>query len=585
MAGFTGICGNKTAATAETVKRAAQSTVYARHTQVKLLCDTPHLLLAQSAIDFLQEAWMTLHQDDVSVWIDGEIYNQEKLAQVPGETFSQTLLAYYQQNNLDALLAKTDGVFVILICDHKKQSLTIVTDRYGIKPFYLYQHQGVLIVASELKCFPYFKAFNLKIRAGIIDSFMDLEHLMGTATWFEGVDLVEPATIYTYYIAHDRLESKRYWSWSGIQSNKISLPEASEQVGHLLQQAIRKRAYGNYRVGVGLSGGFDSRAILASIQDKKPITYTFGIPESTDVKIAKRVAALAGVKNVHFDMHVEQWLQKRFSGIWKVDGMLSAVHMHYSHLMDKIPDIMDVNLSGFVGDGVLGQNYIVKKGKSFLNKRITNDIAQHYYGKHVHFSDTRDSFFDIDKTDAYLFYNRGRRLTGLGLEEAAKTIGQRIPFMDTDLLDFVYSLPDEYRAGNRLYHRALLKLYPEFYTDIPHANTGMPINLNPGFMYKAERKMHWFIEGVRFRLGLTNSYSDVGTWLKEPGLVTFIQDLLNRKHALYANFTDSDYRALHFEPHLKGKLKKIKPVMGAITLEIWLQQILNQKYLPEERSF
>jgi asparagine synthase (glutamine-hydrolysing) len=579
MAGFTGICSANVTTSEQAVKNAAQATVYAQHTVVDVLCAGHDLIIAKSSISILNERWMQLQKLGISIWVDGEVYNQAELAQQPGETFSETVLAHYQQGTLASLLAKVDGVFIVVIYDNHNQTLSILTDRYGIKPFYLYARNNSLIFATELKCFPFFESFKLKIRADVVDSFIDLEHLMGTATWFEGVELVEPATIYTYHIVHNRLDASRYWSWAAIKPNSIPLAEASEYLGELLQQAIRKRAYGNYRVGVGLSGGFDSRAILATIRDQKPITYTFGIPESADVKIAKRVAAIAGVKNVHFDMRVEHWLQKRFTGIWKVDGMLNAVHMHYSHLMDEIPKIMDVNLSGFVGDGVLGQNYIVKKGKSFLNKRITDDIASHYYGKHIHFSNTRDSFFDADKTDAYLFYNRGRRLTGLGLEEAAKTIAQRIPFMDVNLLDFAYSLPDEYRAGNKVYYRALLNLYPEFYKNIPHANTGTPINLAPGLLFQAEKKIHWAIQGVRHRLGITNTYSDAGSWLKEPRMTAFIKDLLNRKKALYANLTDNDYVALYVEPHLRGELKKVKPLMGAISLEIWLQQILNKKHL------
>jgi asparagine synthase (glutamine-hydrolysing) len=583
MAGLTGICSAQIATPVEAVKQAAQATVYAAHTSTRVIYERNHLILAKSSTGFLNEPWMQAESNGIFVWIDGEIYNHALLMDEKDDSFSKTIITHYKTDSLHRLFAGADGVFIVLIYDSVQQKLTLVTDRYGIKPFYLYAKNNTLIFAPELKCFPFFKEFDLKIRADVVNSFIDLEHFMGTATWFEQVELVEPATIYTYHVQQAKLSGEQYWTWAGVKFNRVALPEAAEELARLLTRAIKKRAYGDYRVGVALSGGFDSRAILATIRDQKPTTYTFGIAGSADVTIARKVAALAGVKNVHYEMHVTDWLQKRFSGVWKIDGMLNMVHMHYSHLMDEIPKIIDVNISGFVGDGVLGQNYIVKKGKKFLDTRITDSIARHYYGDYIRFSNPDNPYFNIAKTDPYLFYNRGRRLTGLGLEEAAKTIPQRVPFMDIDLLDFVYTLPDEYREGNKVYHYALMLLYPEFYKGIPHANTGMSINLNPGIIYQGRKKIHRLMYAVKYKLGIATNYTDVHNWIKEPKTAGFVRALLNPKTALYPNFTSSDFSQLYLEPHLAGKEKMLKRLMGAITIEIWLQQILNQKYLPDRQ--
>jgi asparagine synthetase B (glutamine-hydrolysing) len=359
----------------------------------------------------------------------------------------------------------------------------------------------------------------------------------------------------------------------------MSLENASEELGSILENAVRSRRSANCRIGVGLSGGFDSRAILAAIREDKPVTYTFGIEESSDVRIAKRVAGLAGVKNIHFDMHVEQWLEKRYSGVWKTDGMLNMYHMHYSHLMNEIPKIMDVNLSGFLGDGVLGQTYLFRKGNLFLNKRVDRITAQYYYGKFCEFSNPDDAFFDIPKLDVYLIYNRGRRLTGLGMEEANKTVFQRLPFMDIKLMDFSYSLPDEYRHNSVMYHQALLLKYPEFYKHIPHATSGMAIRKDPSVFYKAMKMYHRMVWIAKFKLGIATSFTDVYNWVKEPDTAIFLRDVLNPKHALYTNFTSRNFLEEFVEPHLEGKGNHVKQLMSALTMEIWLQQIMNKKYL------
>jgi len=580
MAGFVGICSKALMVAPQVINEAVQAAVYSDHTQTKDIHADQHLALKKSYVSFIESAKMEASHEDVHVWIDGEVYNQEELGNGHNEFFADTVLRHYFNDSLETLLSKVDGIFIALIYDLKKQQLQVITDRYGLKIFYLYAKNGCLILAPELKCFPYFPQFKLEIRKDVVDCFIQLEHLMGNATWFDAVEVTVPSTIYTFSWQSNSFTKKRYWAWSHIKRASMSLEDASEELGTLLENAIRSRRFGDCRIGVGLSGGFDSRAILAASKEGKPVTYTFGIEESSDVRIAKKVAEVAGVQNIHFDMRVDHWLEKRFSGIWKTDGMLNMYHMHYSHLMDEIPKVMDVNLSGFLGDGVLGSTYLSRKGKTFLNKRVDRATAEHYYGKHYSFSDPNDSFFDIPKLDAYLFYNRGRRLTGLGMEEANKTIYQRLPFMDIKLMDFSYSLPDELREKSRMYHRALLLKYPEFYKDIRHATSGMPITAHPNLMYKAEKFYHRWVWVLKFKLGIATSFTDVYNWVKEPETATFIRKVLDPKHALYPNFTDSNFLEQYVEPHIRGKGNHVKQVMSSLTMEIWLQQIFNKKFLP-----
>lgn len=552
MPGFIGICSKEINTSVDSVKHAVKSTVYSANTLVKELHADYNLVLQKSYVNFLEPPCQHAHQNDIYVWIDGEIYNRDDIGK-PGEIFADIVLKNYLGGDLAGLFKKVDGVYLAIIYDRQKEQFHLITDRYGLKPFYIYARKNVFILASELKCFPHFKPFAMDIRRDVVDCFLQLEHMMGTATWFDGVEVTEPSTIYTYSWQNNSMIKNRYWSWTNIQRSTISLNAAVEEMGSLLDRAIKLRNFGDYRVGVGLSGGYDSRAILAATHDRKPITYTFGIEESADVRIANQVAKQAGVQNIHYEMYVNRWLQKRFSGVWKTDGMLNMYHMHYSHLMDEIPKNMDVNLSGFLGDGVLGQTYLLKKGKLFLNKRIDHATAQHYYGKHYQFSDPDDSFFDIPKVDAYLIYNRGRRLTGLGMEEANKTIPQRMPFMDVKLLDFSYSLPDEFRLNSIVYHRALLQKYPEFYKDIPHATLGVPVSLHPSILYKSKKLYHRWLWVVKFKLGIATSYTDVYNWIKTPDTANIIQEMLNPKHALYPNFTNINFLEVYLKPHLSGK--------------------------------
>lgn len=577
MPGFVGICADKLASSAEEVERALAYTIYSDKAAASSLIHDRHLILSKSSFQFLELSPKFYSADNIHVWVDGEIYNEGELGS--GRPFAESVFAHYQTNSLEKLLAQADGVYVSIIYDTNEKKLLIITDRYGLKPLYFFHKNNVFLFASEVKCFPVFKTFDLQIRKDVIDSFLQLEHFLGKSTWFEGVEVADPSTITTYDISNDKLTTQRYWSWSRIKVNRyISIDEAAEQMASLLDDASKRRSIDNQKYGVSLSGGLDSRAILAAVHEIKPLTFTFGIEKSGDVRVARAVSEVAGVKHIHFDMHVDNWLIHRFNGVWKTDGMLNMYHMHFSHLMEKISKLIDVNLSGYLGDAVLGGSYLDKKGKVFLNQRIDAATAQHYYGPHYQMSDPHDPFFDVEKVDPYLFYNRGRRMIGMGLEEPLKTIHQRLPFMDIRLMDLSYSLPDEFRLNSKVYNRALLLRYPEFFKTIPRASTRVPIETNPSLRNSMIAQYHHLLDMVKYKLNIPIAFTDVNNWIKEKQTASVIKNILEPKTALYPNFTSRNFLEEFLVPHITGKKNLMKQVMGALTIELWFQQILNNKY-------
>lgn len=572
MAGFVGVCSTSIHESYATILEAAKLTVYSDITKVESLVDEPFLRASRSFVSFLEEGERHASSNDVEVWLDGEIFSQES-----SDRFCQDLLKHYQANMLSEFLVKVDGVFTVMICDRKKKLLSLITDRHGLRTFYFAHQNRNLMFAPEVKCFARLKTFKLNVRRDALQCLLDLEHFVGKMTWLEDVEAAEPATIIQFAWEENRLSQHRYWNWGMIKKSNLTFNDAAVRMGELLDATIKQRAKGNFRLGIGLSGGLDSRCLLAATHSIKPVTYTFGIEKSADVRIARQVAEVANVKHHTFDLKTDHWLEKRFSGVWKTDGMMNMYHMHYSHLLNEISKFMDVNLSGFLGDVVMGGSYLNKKGKTFLDQRITPEIAKHYYGKYAAFTDPSDSYFDIDKVDTYVMYNRGRRMIGLGAEEPNKTIPQRLPFMGNQLMEFCYSLPDEFRFESKLYNKALLMRYPVFYRDIPNASTGLPILEQPTLWSKVRKAYGFGVYAIKYKLGMATSYTDAYNWLKEPQTAALLRKVLDPKNALYSAYTEENLVLKFVEPHVKGKGNYMKQVMGALTVEVWLQQLLNGK--------
>lgn len=577
MAGFVGVCSNSLKESEHQITDALQATVYAAHTHHAMLLNEAPFLLGRSFVTFLETEKRVASAHGVSVYVDGEIFAYPKSG-TENNTYAQQVLSSYTTDQLHKLIFNTDGIFIIIIFDSVKKQLLLITDRFGLKPFYVAEQNGAFFFAPEVKCFSYFSSFQLKVRKEHVECFLTLGHFLGSGTWLESVYLAEPATVYTYRWQEQSLKTEMYWSWGKIRRSNLTLSDAADELGQRLDTTFNNQFGGNFRTGIGLSGGLDSRCLLAAVHNRNPVTYTFGIEKSADVAVARQVARVANVKHHYFDLKIDHWLQRRFSGVWKTDGMLNMYHMHYSHLMNELPKWFDVNLSGFLGDVVIGGSYLKKEGKSFVNRAVNESIAAHYFGNFASQSNYKNSYFDTERVDPFVIYNRGRRLIGMGAEEANKTIPQRLPFMSVPLMEFAYSLPDELRADSKVYDLALLRKYPAFYKNIPNASKGVPIIENPDFFWRAKKALHYATQGLKYRLGMSISYTDVFNWIKEPETATQIRALLDPKKALYRDLIDVNFLTQFVEPHIEGKKNHTRQIMVALTIEVWLQQLLNNKF-------
>ena len=89
---------------------------------------------------------------------NGEIYNYRELRtelEILGYTFrsqsdSEVVLNAIGQWGVDALI-KFNGMFALALWDRKERKLLLARDRYGIKPLYIAQQNGVVSFGSEQK--------------------------------------------------------------------------------------------------------------------------------------------------------------------------------------------------------------------------------------------------------------------------------------------------------------------------------------------------------------------------------------------------------------------------------------------------
>jgi len=515
----------------------------------------------------------TFFKDGIYVSIEGEQYDFKDIP------FEELLFNAYKEGTLERLLNKLDGYFCAVIYDSSTKKVFYISDRYGMRMSYYYFKDGRFAFSGEVKGLLAIDFVDKSIDRNQIECFMNLGYLLEDTTWHTHIKLLNPATIVTFDISTKELTQKRYWKWSDIKQQQLPFNDAVSKLGKLFIKAVDKRFDINQKVGVALSGGLDSRAIFAAVNhlypDFKGYSYTFGTPHCEDIEIAKQCVSHTQWDHEEFHFNTSNWFKPRINNVWISDGMFSLMHMHGCEFVDNVNKQIDFNLNGYAGDVVMGGGWF---NRVPLNQRATSKMLQKFYKQYGTASCINDDFYDTPHAEPHLFMNRARRFTNMGTVNELHKLDQRKPFFDNDIIELIYSLPDNYRKNSKLYTAMLLQFFPMLFKDIPWQRTGKPISnyFSHRFLAKVVRKIKSILSNIFF-IKEKGAYTDYPNWIRTPEISDHLLALLDKETAYYSNYTDEDYKQIFVIPHLKKKKNYSEEILRAATIELYLNKI--SKYL------
>ncbi len=196
------------------------------------------------------------------------------------------------------LLQTLDGAFAALFWDARNEKLVIVNDCLGIQPLNIFRKDDVLLLATELKAFPASGFVNAEMDPVGWGAFVSLGFNIGMRTQLAGVNLVDAATLMVLDAKTGSLDSKTYWSLPEPCPEMTLEDVDTAEMLRIMQREIECYTEHSRQGTVLLSGGFDSRLILALLKrlniDCKAMTlehpkFGFGIDGKTAMRIAKKL--------------------------------------------------------------------------------------------------------------------------------------------------------------------------------------------------------------------------------------------------------------------------------------------------------
>jgi len=305
---------------------------------------------------------------DYSIVFNGEIYNyieireelKEKGVEFETESDTEVILQAYKFYGKPCL-DKFNGMFAFAIWDAASQELFVARDRLGIKPFYYHiTDAGDFVFASEIKGILSAIDKPWQTKMSLIDQYMSFGYVPGENTLHDGIKRLLPGHCGT--LSELGFEVNEYWELNfNDGSEDKGLDYYATETTKLLKSAIDLRLRSDVPLGVFLSGGIDSSAVVAllsqgteSCLNTFSVAYDFG-EEFDESQFARQVSDEFNTK--HHEIKVDPKEFKEFIEryICLMDEPVTeaaAISLHYVSQLAK--EEVTVVLSGEGSDEIFG---------------------------------------------------------------------------------------------------------------------------------------------------------------------------------------------------------------------------------------
>jgi asparagine synthase (glutamine-hydrolysing) len=421
------------------------------------------------------------------------------------------LIHQYEERRENFFL-ELNGLYAGILIDYHQKKVYLFNDRYGMHRLFLYEGKDGFYFSSEAKALlavlPSTRQYDMKG----LGEYLTCGCTLGDRSLYKNINILPSASIWEFEDGAIKTKKKYFDSAKWTEQGSLDKEHFSARLVELVGSLVKRYSAGRLPVGISLTGGLDSRIIMACLDTRfnKYPCYTFGsmYRDTFDVKIAKEVAKKCGQPhhvlelNDRFLRELPLHLER---AVYISDGYIGLSGAAELYLNSMARSIAPVRLTGNYGDEIMRGHraftYYSPKGDF-----ITPDLKPFL-------SEAQLQYQFLQETDAISCaafrlapsQNYGR----LAIERSQLTI--RTPFLDDDLVKLFYQVPDYLLKNDYLsllvinmHNSDLLKIE----TDRGNFFTGSPLRKLAKRMYcealfKAE---YWASHGMPSWLAASTNY-------------------------------------------------------------------------------
>jgi asparagine synthase (glutamine-hydrolysing) len=555
-------------------------------------------------LDILNREPQPIYNENSTILImmDGELRARDSLreklisARHKMRTYSDAeLLLHLYEDKGTAFVHDLKGWFLALIHDIKRARTLIINDCFGIYRAYYTKQGDTLIVASEIKSILKYRQASFRANEDKFSEYFLYDAILNDETLFKDIHRLPPASLWIY--EDGTLTKNQYFDFSTF-SEEISLgkEEFHEEANRIFKKVMPEYVTGD-RIGLSLTGGWDSRTELATITHlgySLPC-YTWCGPygESLDVKFGRRAAQIADQEYHVFYLgqdffdNFSEYAQKT---IYFSDASADIFKAHELYFNRLSRSVSTIRLTGKHGShtmsrGPLGRDLL---HPYMVNKRIFSKMFLESAG------DFDNYVYKAEPGSKWIIDAiRWLWLHGFTAIETTQLI-MRCPFVDEEIIELLLKAPEHYLNGRSVQKYIVQNNYPPL-AGIPsnRADYIKPdktlknmklkaLSLYYGIFDKMDRaylhpavphkfvKMDPFMKATRLEKIFLGSSLLLSTrrWIKVE-LRTFFQEMLLDERTLSRPYLDPQFIKQLTLDHFGNTANYTREIGKIISLEMW----------------
>ena len=293
---------------------------------------------------------------------NGEIYNYVELRQ------DENAYPYQTKGDMEVVLPLAtrygidfvdhlEGMYGLSLYEAEDHRLTLVRDRFGIKPLYWAQSKpgGCVIFASEIKAIFASGLIEPEIDSDMVPTYLAHGYVPAPETIFKGIHKLPPAHRAVVNRGGQVL-IERYWRGGQASTSIHSANDAVEQLDDLLSRSIAQQLRSDVPVGALLSGGLDSGLIVAhaakqSSRPLKTFTVRFQGARVDESPLAQQVAERYETDHHLLEVSASDVVQDLPKLAWFMEEPSNDASVYPNYLIEQVlGSHVRVALNGTGGD-------------------------------------------------------------------------------------------------------------------------------------------------------------------------------------------------------------------------------------------
>jgi asparagine synthase (glutamine-hydrolysing) len=408
-----------------------------------------------------------------------------------------------------SILQKANGVFSAVNYQPDTGTVRLIVDKLGLRPLYFYIDDEYLIFASALRILEEISEIPKRMDVRAVTQMVGLGYALGERTPYADIRMLRAAEIVT--ISESDVSHQKYWHWDKIEPSSATEEDLLSELYRSFDYAVARRINLDKTTAAYLSGGLDSRCIVATLrsQNVRVHTFNFARPNTQDQVFGHQFASEIGATHKEMakkagdlmpdysSLMAEAWATTNTSVehpsiVWSGEG--GSVALGHVHITEEIVELMrEGRIDEAINEHLRRESAQVSP-KIFLS-HVSDDLVRSVKEEIktelgvLNCQDPARAFY------LYLLLNDQHRKLANHFENIDQhRLEFQLPFFDSAFLELIALIPIDLCLRHRLYVK-WLSLFPSAVTLVPwqvypgHQPCPVPIPNGLDYQWSANYQM------------------------------------------------------------------------------------------------